>query len=106
MTGLSAYTTTSSRTGGTAQPESGQKRVALGQPNEEPQRALLEGLVGEVLHQRRGHLIGFSFILHLEVQDLEHPRASQVEAQRLARGLDEANDLSVLFGDVDQRLLG
>src|SRR5712692_6851133 len=50
-------------------------------------------------------LVAIGSFRHLEVQHLQHPRAAQVEAKRLARRLDETDDLAVLFGDVDERLL-
>ena len=66
-----------------SQPENREQRVALGQANEQPVRAPLERLVAEVLDQGRGDLIGVGSVCHLQVEDLQHCGAGQVQPERL-----------------------
>src|SRR5205823_15025638 len=86
-------------------PKGGQQRVAVGEANEQPQRASLQGLVAQVLHEGRRHVVRVGLVRHLQVENLQHARPAQVEAERLPGSLDETDHLSVLLGDVHQGFL-
>jgi hypothetical protein len=58
-----------------------------------------------MVHEGGRHFFGVRFVGHLQVQDLEHRGAAQVEAERLAGRLDVSDHFAAFLSDVDQRLL-
>ena len=85
--------------------EDRRQRIVERKPDEEPQHASFERLVGQVLEQKAGGFVGVGRGVEAEVQDLEGGRTDETDRGRAVGGLDETNDLSFVFDHVEEGLV-